>query len=753
MKNQSIFFILIFSLMTLNSQAQEGVLLPYREQVDELLSQMTIEEKVGQMTQVTVDVILEGEPYAPQNPATVNQEKLERAIKEYKVGSILNTPSGILLDQEQWRALLEPIHAMAEETRLKIPVLYGTDAIHGVNYCRDATIFPQPYNVAATFDPAIAQRIGEITAYESRAAGIPWNFSPALDVGRTPAWPRLWESFGEDTYVNEVMGAATVIGYQGIAPSNKNSIAACLKHYLGYGMPLSGKDRTPAWIPERYLQEYYVPPYEAAIESGALSVMINSGEINGVPVHASYHILTKILRDQLQFEGLAVSDWQDIIYLHTRHKIAPTMKDAVRMAVEAGVDMSMTPTTYEFADLLIELVKEGTVSEERIDQSVRRILGVKFALGLFDEVMYPVSDYPDFGSEEHWAFSQQAATESMVLLKNEDDILPLPKDANILVTGPAATSMRALNGGWTGTWQGDIADDWFEDHNTILEALQAKLGEAQVNYMQGSTWDDPLDLSAVVREAGNADYVILCLGETSYTEDAGNLNDLYMSPAQTLLAQELAQAGTPVILVLAEGRPRIISKFEEPMNAVVGAFLPGPMGGDALADLLFGDANFSGRLPFTYPRYPNSLTTYDIKATEDRDVMTSGLSYNPQYEFGSGLSYTDFEYSNLRLSTETLGPDGTLTVSVDIANTGDRAGKEAVLLFTSDEYATITPSVRRLRAFEKVELPPGKSTTVTFSITPDDLAFVGMDNEWITEPGDFKVTVGGLEAMFSYEEE
>ena len=733
--------------------AQDRFLQPHRDAIESLLQRMTLEEKVGQMTQVTVDVILEGQPYAPATPVAVDREKLRQAVIDYKVGSILNTPSGILLDRGQWRDILGQIHQMSTETRLNIPVLYGTDAVHGLNYCAGATLFPQPLGVASTWNAELAEQMAEVTAYESRAAGLPWNFSPALDVSRNPAWPRVWESYGEDTYMNQLMGRVTVQGYQGDDPADPERIAACLKHFTGYGMPLSGKDRTPAWIPERYLREYYLPPYEAAIEAGALSIMVNSGEINGVPAHASKELLTDILRGEMGFTGLLVSDWSDIIYLHTRHRVAESPKEAVRIAVEAGLDMSMTPVDYSFADLLLELVREGTIPESRIDTSVRRILGVKFALGLFDQRLYPPSRYPAFGSQAHRALSQQAAAESIVLLKNADNILPLPDDARLFVTGPAANSMRSLNGGWTGSWQGELAEDMLAEYPTILEALQEKHDPNLLVFDQAVSWDEPAEMQRSMGLANSADYILLCLGENSYTEDAGNLNDLSLSADQMELARAMLRAGKPLILVLAQGRPRLLDGLAEQSSAILAAFLPGPYGGKAVADLLFGDVNPSGRLAITYPKYPNSLVTYDHKFTEDREVMSSGPSYNPEFEFGHGLSYTTFAYSDLELDKTSYGASDNMVVRVTLSNTGDRAGKEVVQVYVSDLYASITPPVRRLRGFQKVALQPGESETVTFIIELEELAFVGRDEQWVLEPGAFRISVGGLSQEFSVEDE
>lgn len=721
------------------------------KKVEDLLGRLTIEEKVGQMTQLQTDMIIKGATYAPAVPVEIDQAKLEKAIVKYKVGSILNTPQGILIDQAKWLEIHTAVQAAAQRTPAKIPVLYGIDAIHGANYVAGATLYPQPLGIGNTFNRTLAKELAAVNAYETRSVSLPWNFSPALDIGRNPEWPRLWESFGEDVYVNAELGVATVQGYQGENPAAKDKVAACLKHYTGYGVTWSGKDRTPAYIPERQLREYYLPAFKATIEAGALTLMINSGEINGVPVHASKFLLTDVLREELGFEGLAVTDWEDINYLHTRHKVAATMKDAVRIAVEAGIDMSMVPSDFEFADNLVELVKEGTISEERIDVSVRRILKLKYVLGLFEQAIFDPADYPKFGGEEHCAKSKQGALESIVLLKNEKDILPLPKTVKVLVTGPAANSMRSLNGGWTYTWQGEKTDEIAVDENSILEAVTAKLGKDQVKYVQGADFTELTDAKAAVSAAAQVDYIIACVGESSYTEYPGSLNDLNLPDAQLDLVKALAKTGKPIILVAAEGRPRIIRKIEPAASAVLAAFYPGMEGGNALADIIFGDYNPDGKLCLTYPRWSNALETYDHKFTEEAVESNEGPYYEPQYEFGHGLSYTDFTYSNLKLSKQSLRAGESLSISVEVRNTGKRRGKESVLLYISDLYATITPPVKRLRGFEKIDLEPGAKEVVTFKISTDDLAFVGLDNKWITEPGDFVVRVGDLKGKFVVE--
>lgn len=734
----------IFSLAFLASISGQ----PWSDRVHALLEQMTLEEKVGQMTQVTVDMICQGEPYAVPVPFQVDREKLHKAVSGYGVGSILNVPSNNYPGVEQYQELITQIQLEAAGTRLKIPVLYGLDHIHGVSYIRGGTLFPQPLAQACTWNDELVRRMGVITAYESRAAGVPWSFSPAMDIGRNPEWPRLWESFGEDVLMNTIMGSAMLMGFQGDDPGGKENIAACLKHFTGYGMPLSGKDRTPAWIPERYLREYYLPQYQEAIDRGAITIMVNSGEINGIPTHADKHLLTDILRDEMGFKGLLVSDWQDIHYLYDRHHIAANLKEAVKLAVEAGIDMSMTPVSYDFADLLIELVREGTISESRIDLSVGRILYVKEALGLFEKTSDPLKDFPDFGSQAYQQVSLQAAAESVVLLKNENQRLPLAKTARVLVTGPMANSQSTLNGGWSTNWQGDATNVNLAEYNTILEGIQQVVGADNVSYVQGSDFDQLTDLDAAVSAAKESDYIILCLGEFSYCEDSGNLNELDLPDAQITLAKRMAETGKPVILSLTEGRPRIIRQVVEDMDAVLVAFHPGPQGGNAIARILFGDHNPSGRLALTYPKYSASLVPYDHKYTEDRDIWRSGKSYDPQFEFGHGLSYTTFSYSNLKIRNQEISKYGTLEVSLDIQNTGQREGMEAVGLYVSDLTASITPPVKRLRAFEKINLKPGETKNLTFNIPVQNLAFVGMDNQWVVEPGEFKLQIGNLTGMF-----
>lgn len=628
-----------------------------------------------------------------------------------------------------------------------IPVLYGIDAIHGANYTRGATLFPQQIAQAATWNPELVRQAAAITAYETRASGIPWTFSPVLGLGRSPAWPRFWETFGEDVYLATVLGKEMVWGYQGKELNDDSTrVAACMKHFLGYSMPRTGKDRTPAWISERQLREYFLPPFAGGVEAGVQTAMVNSGDINGIPAHASSFVLKDLLKGELAFEGLVVTDWRDIEYLHTRHRIAATPKEAVEMAINAGIDMSMVPDNYRFAEYLVELVREDRVEESRIDDAVRRILRVKYQLGLFDRAVTHYEDYPRFASPEFSRKNLQTAEEAITLLKNQDKTLPLKKDTRVLVTGPTAHSMTALNGGWSYTWQGLETDRYIEDHHTILEAIQGTIGSRNVLYAEGSGFDRSGGLDEAVNLAAGADHVILCLGEDAYCETPGNINDLYIPEAQQQLARRMARTGKPVTLVLVEGRPRIISPFEKDMDAVVMGYLPGNRGGDAIAAVLFGDVNPSGRLPFTYPRYPNALETYDHKHTEQ--IAGDGTGFHPQYEFGHGLSYTRFRYGQPELSDTVLKPDGTLEASVEVTNTGEVAGKETVMMFIRDHYARVAPPVKRLRGFKKIALKPGETRRITFQIGADNLKFVGPGNEWITEPGRFSVLIAGRRQEF-----
>jgi len=712
-------------------------------QVDKLLSQMSIEEKVGQMTQVTLDVISATRNDSILEPHQIDTAKLREAVIGHHVGSILNVTKHCF-SREYWYKIMASIQDMAMKSPHKIPVLYGIDAIHGNNYAEKSILFPQQIAMAATWNPALAEQAASITAYETRAAAIPWNFSPVLDLGRKASWPRMWETFGEDVYLTSQMTRAMIKGYEGDNIADKYKVASCMKHYLGYSFPLSGKDRTPAWIPDNYLREYFLPPFAAAINVGAHTIMINSAEINGVPVHASHYLLTEVLRDELGFEGLAVSDFEDIIRLYTKHHVAATPKEAVKMAVMAGIDMSMVPYNYSFYDLLLELVKEGEVPESRINEAVRRILKLKFELGLFEHPYYPAEDYPDYGSEKHRMASEEAAKECITLLKNENDVLPLPKTAKVLVTGFAANTMVCLNGGWSRSWLGIDADIFDSDKLTILEAIQAKIGQKNVSWAEGTTFDSLTDINKALQLGRSADYIVLCLGEMSYAESPGSIGDMYLPEAQAELAVKLASTGKPVILVLTEGRPRLISKFADKMSGVVMAYLPGNEGGIAIADVLFGDVNPSGKLPFTYPREPNALSNYDEKYTElVPDVVTI-----PQFEFGAGLSYTTFAYSNLVVSPAEITLNDSLSISVDVSNTGTRQGKEVVQLYISDLYASITPPVKRLRGFKKIALEPGQKETVRFKIHPNELAFVDATSKWVTEPGEFEVTIGNQKTKF-----
>jgi beta-glucosidase len=712
--------------------------------VEALIARMTLEEKVGQMTQLEIGMITTGKDQSIQ----IDPSKLEKAVVTYGVGSILNVKDQAL-PVEKWHEIIRQIQEASQRTRLKIPVIYGIDSIHGANYVQGSTLYPQEIGMAATWNPALMQRLAEITAVETRVAAIPWTFSPVLDIGRQALWPRFYETFGEDPYLAKVMGAAFVRGVEGEDISSPNHIATSLKHYMGYSFPLNGRDRTPAWIPENYLREYFLPTFAAAVKAGAHTVMVNSAEINGTPGHINRHILTDILRGELGFQGFVVSDWEDIKKLVSQWKVAANEKEATRMAVMAGIDMSMVPSDYSFRDLLIQLVKEGRVPMSRIDEAVRRILRVKFDLGLFESptLAAPISN---LGTTESRQVALEAARESMTLLKNENNLLPLAKSRKVLVTGPTANSLISLNNGWTYVWQGDHAELYPKDRPTILQAIEAKLGR-NVTYVPGVALDKEIDIQAAVRAARDAELAIVCVGEGSYAETPGNITDLTLSEHQLKLAEAIEATGKPVILVLVEGRPRVINRIAAGAQAILMAYNPSNEGGTAVADVLFGDYNPCGKLPFTYPRTPNGFITYDHKLFETEETSFGNTAFKPQFEFGHGLSYTTFTYSGLQLSARTMPMGGQMNVNVTVTNSGRRAGKETVIVYTRQLVASITPPGKRVKRFAKIYLEPGQSRTLTFTLRRDDLSFIGADNKATVEPGEFEVMIGGLRAQFTLE--
>jgi beta-glucosidase len=729
------------------------------QKINALIANMSLEEKVGQMAQFTIDVLGKGGGvYASDEPFELDPAMMDTVFGKYKVGSILNTSNNRARTTEVWENTVKAIQEKALK-EIGIPVIYGIDAIHGTTYTAGATFFPQQIGMAATFDPELVEEGSRISAYETRASNIPWNFSPILDLGRDSRWPRQWETFGEDPYLAKVLGMASVQGYQGKDRNHidQNHVAATLKHYMGYGVPYSGKDRTPAIITESDLREKHFEPFRAAVEGGALSIMVNSGIVNNVSTHADYRLLTEWLKKDMNFDGVIVTDWADVQNLLSRDRIAKDYRDAIRIAINAGIDMVMEPYNLKFCDELVALVKSGEVKQERIDDAVRRVLRLKFRLGLFDRPSWSRFDYPDFGSPVHEAAAKSAADESITLLKNEDNILPLKKGVRLLVTGPNANSMRTLNGGWSYSWQGEKVEEFAQQYNTIFEALQKKFGEANVKYEPGVTYkmdglyfeENPPEIQKAVAAASGVDCIVLCVGENSYCETPGNLDELTLSENQIQLALALQKTGKPVILVLNEGRPRIIRKIEPDSKAIVQLYLPGNYGADALADILAGEVNPSGKLPYMYPKFEQGLITYDHKPCQNIDQKMEGVyDYDAetavQYPFGFGLSYTTFEYANLTIDKKSFVPGDTITVTVDVKNTGEMAGKETVMLFTNDLVASITPDVRRLRAFRKINLQPGEQKTVTLKVAANDLAFVNPEGKWILEEGDFKFQVGDL---------
>ena len=726
---------------------------PYRDvgiesKVERTLRGMTLEEKIGQMMQITVTVIT-----TPDGKSLT--AVADTVLTQYKVGSILNVPGGEAQDTSAYRSLLRGIQDKSLAAT-GIPCIYGLDQIHGASYTKGATLFPQEIGLAATFDDRHARNMGEILAYETRACNVPWVFSPVMDLGRNPLWPRMWESFGEDVLVNRRMGTAEMVGQQGEDPNHIDEyhVGSSLKHYMAYGVPVSGQDRTPSMITDRELMEKYFQPYKSCVEAGAVSIMVNSSINDGIPFHANRELLTGWVKEGLGWDGFFVTDWADIRNLYERDRIAESNKDAVCLAVNAGIDMIMEPYDVKVCDEIRELVEEGRIKKSRIDDAVRRILRAKYRLGLFDDPYGEKGSYGGFACPDYAAAAYEAAVESEVLLKNDGDILPLDRDAKILVVGPNADAMRPLNGGWTYTWQGDKTDQprFTEGYNTILEALRTRFDNVQyvpvLEYFGGRKWQQEVkgDIQEAMRAASRSDVVIACLGENTYCETPGNISDLNLSEQQKKLVRFLATCGKPIVLVLNEGRPRIISDIEPLASAVVDILLPGNYGGDALAALLCGEENFSGRLPFTYPKFTGKFPTYDYKLCENRSTMGGEYDYDAvmdvQWPFGHGLSYTRFEYSNMTVDRASFRKGDVINVSVDVTNKGSVAGRESVLLYSSDVYASVTPEVRRLRDYAKVDLRPGETATVTFALRAEDLAFAGHDLKWHLEEGEFRLSAG-----------
>lgn len=724
--------------------------------VDQTLKKLTLEEKVGQMMEIVIDLFGGNDK---NGVFYIDEHKADSIFSHYKVGSILNAPNTCAPTAKQWEKYMAQIQKLSMK-RMGVPCIFGLDQNHGSTYTQGGTLFPQNINVAATFNREIARRSAEATAYETRAVSVPWTYSPTVDLGRDARWPRIWENFGEDCYLSSEMGKAMVYGFQGEDPNHIDQfhIATSMKHFMGYGVPWTGKDRTPAYISPADLREKHFAPFLAGIEAGALSVMVNSASVNGMPMHANKEILTHWLKEQTGWDGVLITDWADVNNLYTREMVAKDKKDALRIAINAGIDMVMEPYSCDACGYIIELVNEGKIPMSRIDDACRRVLRMKYRLGLFEHPTQKLKNYPLFGGEQFAQLALEGATESMVLLKNNNNILPLQKGKKILLTGPNANQMRCLDGGWSYTWQGNRTDEFAGKYNTIYEALCNEYGKGNIVLNQGVTYNEAgkyweenePQIAAAVEAAKNVDVVVACIGENSYTETPGNLTDLWLSENQRNLVKALATTGKPIILVLNEGRPRLIADIEPLAQGVVDILIPGNYGGDALAQLLSGKANFSGKMPYTYPKEINSLANYDFKKSEEVGTMEGAYDYNAkitqQWGFGQGLSYTTYQYSNLKVDKATFAHDDVIRVSVDVKNTGKVAGKESVLLFSSDLMASMVPDGRRLRAFDKVALQPGESKTVTFDLKANDLAFVGWDGKWILEEGDFKLMVADQQA-------
>lgn len=725
-------------------------------QVEQTLKKLTLEEKIGQMMELVTDLFGANDK---NGVFYIDEHKTDSILSRYKIGSILNAPNTCAPTAKQWEKYIAQIQKISMK-RIGIPCVFGLDQNHGSTYTQGGTLFPQNINVAASFNREIARRSAEATAYETRAVSVPWTYSPTVDLGRDARWPRIWENFGEDCYLSSEMGKAMVYGFQGEDPNNIDQyhIATSMKHFMGYGVPWTGKDRTPAYISPADLREKHFAPFLAGLQAGALTVMVNSASVNGMPMHANKDILTGWLKEETGWDGVLITDWADINNLYTREMVAKDKKDALRIAINAGIDMIMEPYSCDACGYLVELVKEGKIPMSRIDDACRRVLRMKYRLDLFKNPTQKLKNYPKFGGEEFAKLALEGATESMVLLKNEGNILPLQHGKKILLTGPNANQMRCLDGGWSYTWQGHRADEFAGKYNTIYEAFCKEYGKENVILNQGVTYNEKgkyweenePQIQGAVDAAKNVDVIVACIGENSYTETPGNLTDLWLSENQRNLVKELAKTGKPVVLVLNEGRPRLIADIEPLAQGIINILIPGNMGGDALANLVSGKSNFSGKMPYTYPKEINSLANYDFKKSEEVGTMEGAYDYNAkitqQWGFGYGLSYTTYKYSNLKVSQSDFRHGDIIKVSVDVKNTGKVAGKESVLLFSSDLIASMVPDGRRLRAFDKVELQPGETKTMTFELKADDLAFVGWNGKWRLEEGDFKLMIADQSA-------
>ena len=725
-------------------------------QVEQTLKKLTLEEKIGQMMELVTDLFGANDK---NGVFYIDEHKTDSILSRYKIGSILNAPNTCAPTAKQWEKYIAQIQKISMK-RIGIPCVFGLDQNHGSTYTQGGTLFPQNINVAATFNREIARRSAEATAYETRAVSVPWTYSPTVDLGRDARWPRIWENFGEDCYLSSEMGKEMVYGFQGEDPNNIDQyhIATSMKHFMGYGVPWTGKDRTPAYISPADLREKHFAPFLAGLQAGALTVMVNSASVNGMPMHANKEFLTGWLKEETGWDGVLITDWADINNLYTREMVAKDKKDALRIAINAGIDMIMEPYSCDACGYLVELVKEGKIPMSRIDDACRRVLRMKYRLDLFKNPTQKLKNYPKFGGEEFAKLALEGATESMVLLKNEGNILPLQHGKKILLTGPNANQMRCLDGGWSYTWQGHRADEFAGKYNTIYEAFCNEYGKENVILNQGVTYNEKgkyweenePQIQGAVDAAKNVDVIVACIGENSYTETPGNLTDLWLSENQRNLVKELAKTGKPVVLVLNEGRPRLIADIEPLAQGIIDILIPGNMGGDALVNLVSGKSNFSGKMPYTYPKEINSLANYDFKKSEEVGTMEGAYDYNAkitqQWGFGYGLSYTSYKYSNLKVSQSDFRHGDIIKVSVDVKNTGKVAGKESVLLFSSDLIASMVPDGRRLRAFNKIELQPGETKTVTFELKADDLAFVGWDGKWRLEEGDFKLMIADQSA-------